>query len=156
MATRLLAVLLMMTLVTACQSRGLEGTSPELPREAAGPGLAEVLEDPNMVLLTAAEVRRYFTGNTVYWEPLGEPEKLYAAYYDPSGERRVRERGAMTVEVGRWRFEGESFCQGDPKSGAESCGSLVAGPDDVLAFCSEAQGCAWLVIGLNEGNSLSL
>lgn len=127
----------------------------------AAPGLAEILEDPNMTAVKEAEVRRYFSGNTAYWEPLLEPGRLYATYYDPSGEQRTRERQATDPMRGQWRFDGEAFCQTEPgsgieNSGTESCGTFVAGPDDVLVFCSEAQGCNWLVVGLNEGNSLSL
>ena len=148
-------------MLTGCQSIGLgNGPTGQDAREQQGPSLAELLEDPNMVPVSEAEVRRYFIGNTAYWERLQEPGLLYGVYYDPSGEQRSRERQAAEATFGQWGFEGASFCQTEPGSaedGArEGCGSFAAGPDGLLVFCDAESGCTWLVVGLNEGNSLSL
>ncbi|HLW28783.1 MAG TPA: hypothetical protein VKY54_13705 [Kiloniellales bacterium] len=143
--------------LSGCQSMGLaDDPTEQEAREQQGPSFAELLEDPNMVPVSEAEVRRYFTGNTAYWEPVEQPERLYAVYYDSSGEMRMRERRDVDTQEGRWRLDEAIFCQTEPDSAAEGCGAFVAGPDDLLVYCTEARGCSWLVVGLNEGNSLSL
>jgi len=154
--TRLLGVLCAGLLAVGCQFPDAADSADAGAEMPGAPTLSELLEDPNMLPVSGAEVRRYFTGNTAYWEPLEDGERLYAAYYDPSGEQRMRERRETEATAGAWRFDDNAFCQTTPDGRAESCGTFVAGPDDVLVFCSEMSGCNWLVVGLNEGNSLSL
>src|SRR5690625_4833237 len=72
--SRVLMALGASLMLAGCQSISL-GSDPakQDAREQQGPSLAELLEDPNMVPVSEAEVRRYFVGNTAYWERPQEP-----------------------------------------------------------------------------------
>lgn len=155
-------------LLAGCQSTGEDAAassdgdeSPpavaDLPPQGAGTMTHdELLQGEGMEPVGAEELRRYFTGNTVFWEPVGGSPRLFASYYDPSGTQRLRERRASEVESGSWRLDGERLCHRPADRAGESCGAFVATPDGPLAFCEEGGRCDWLVVGINEGNSLEL
>jgi len=155
-------------LLTACQTTGEggagasadEGGPPQvaaLPPQGAGTMTRDqLLQVEGTEAVGIEEVRRYFTGNTAFWEPVGGTPKVYASYYEDSGAQRLRERRAQEVTTGAWRIEGDRFCHHPGEGDEERCGSFVATPEGLLAFCVENGRCDWLVVGINEGNSLGL
>lgn len=156
-------------LLAACQTTGegssgsgasARGEAPQvaaLPPQGAGTMTRDqLLQVEGTEAVGIEEVRRYFTGNTAFWEPVGGTPKVYAAYYEDSGAQRLRERRAQEVTTGAWRIDGERFCHHPGEGDGERCGSFVATPEGLLAFCAENGRCDWLVVGINEGNSLGL
>lgn len=142
---------------TGASARGEAPQVAALPPQGAGTMTREqLLQVEGTEAVQIEEIRHYFTGNTAYWEPVGGTPKVYASYYEPSGAQRLRERRAQETTTGAWRIEGESFCHHPGEDGSELCGSFVATPEGMLAFCVENGRCDWLVVGINEGNSLGL
>lgn len=154
-------------LLAGCQTTGEggaaaggRGSPPQvaaLPPQGAGTMTREqLLQQEGMEAVAIEEIRRYFTGNTAFWEPVGGEPRVFASFYDPAGTQRHRERRTTEVATGSWRIEGESFCHHSADGAGERCGSFVATPDGLLAFCLDNGRCDWLVVGINEGNSLGL
>ncbi|MDF2095794.1 hypothetical protein [Aquibaculum arenosum] len=145
-------------LLGACETTG-EGSSASTEPSPQGAGTMtkeELLATEGMEAVSSEEVRSHFAGNTAFWEPVGGTPQLFASYYDPSGSQRQRERRATEVMAGSWHIEEERFCHQLGDNNDERCGSFVATPEGILAFCAEGGRCDWLVVGLNEGNSLEL
>lgn len=157
-------------LLAACQTTGESGSAggasagrdapPQvaaLPPQGAGTMTRDqLLQVEGTQAVQIEEVRRYFTGNTALWEPIGGLPKLYASYYEASGTQRHRERRTQEVSTGTWRIEGDRFCHQSAENDGERCGSFVATPDGSFAFCAEGGRCDWLVLEIYEGNSLGL